>query len=87
MTLPTRCPLCDAALRGAATVHEVGSASADLAVDCTRCGRYVLSPASVAVMELADPEDRAQVARWIAERRAAGTTAALRVRPEDFVGA
>jgi hypothetical protein len=85
MSLPDRCPLCGGAVRGAAAVHGGDASAADLAVDCARCGRYVLTRGALAVAELADPEDRARVADEIAAARASGRLAPLQIRPESFI--
>lgn len=81
------CPLCGGALSGWAEVAEAAGADATFVVDCPTCGRLHLDPAATAVLGLAEPDEVAAVASYVAGLRRDGDRAVLVLRPELFVGA
>ncbi len=81
------CPLCGGELSGWAEVGNAEGVQPTFVSDCARCGRLRLDPAAQAVLGLAEPEEVAAVAAYVASLRAEGEQAALALRPEVFIDA
>lgn len=80
--LPTRCPLCDGALRGASITRDEGPVT--MVVHCVACGELIVPPEALVSLLAVEPEARRRLGNRIAADRVMGRQGPLVLSPDDF---